>query len=273
MNPEAVLCEFDRVAREAEVALSRRDSRGCPDIEPYGLALVRLAKEHPSLRSEFSRRFVDVLEAPDLGPWELVAFCSHLLRWPELRTAIEVLWEQALAIRDHRAVPIFRHVLDAFESSWQDAEMFPSLPVSTIDVAFSRAEFKALLISAAEHLVRRCRELYCDPPPPENFVFAIHGGVHTAGPRRCLDPDDVLRELLRDDGSFRDWINLSPEAIVGDSTVIELCFATDFTKRLLIGPLALPFEPFHLLGPNLPPDMDPEAPPQKVPLPQWPPMR
>jgi hypothetical protein len=50
-------------------------------------------------------------------------------------------------------------------------------------------------------------------------------------------------------------------------TVFELSYADRFTTRLIVGRLAFPFEPFHLLGPALPPDWQDADPIPRVELP------
>jgi hypothetical protein len=81
--------------------------------------------------------------------------------------------------------------------------------------------------------------------------------------------EDAVRELLRPDGSFRDWINLSPVAVTDDSTVLEVDYPERFTNRLLVGGLAVPFEPFHLLGQSLPVEWVEGTPLPKVTLPRF----
>lgn len=51
MSTAYVIREFDRLAEEAEAAMARPNSRGCPDIEAHGLAIVTMASQFPSLRN------------------------------------------------------------------------------------------------------------------------------------------------------------------------------------------------------------------------------
>jgi hypothetical protein len=139
-----------------------------------------------------------------------------------------------------------------------------------IDKRFSREELASLLTAAAVHLVKRCREVYCDPIPPEQFVFLVvpSDEREASPPLQPYSTIDVIRFLLRDDGQFRDWINLSPVGTRSGSTVLELCYANRFTHRLLVGSLAMPFEPFQLHGPTLPPDWTEGTPIPRVALPE-----
>lgn len=121
-----------------------------------------------------------------------------------------------------------------------------------------------LLVRATQSLVERCRSDYCDPAPPSAFCFQLGDGQHMA----LLSPADIVGELVHPDGSFREWINLSPVAISQGKTVFKVEFADRFTTRMVVGALAFPFEPFHLLGPNLPANWSEGDPIPKVSLPR-----
>src|SRR5262245_45950756 len=124
---------------------------------------------------------------------------------------------------------------------------------NVVERSFAANEFATLLTSAAAYLVGRCRTEYCDPAPPANFVFALRPSrlSPTVARGPLVSTTEVVDQLLRPDGSFRDWINLSPMAVTDDATVLEVDYPDRFTHRLLVGKLAFPFEPFHLLGPAL----------------------
>jgi hypothetical protein len=139
----------------------------------------------------------------------------------------------------------------------------------TVEKIFSIEEFTDLLTRAANHLVERCRTEYCEPPPPASFRFILRpGGAESEDrPPPIVSTEDVVRELLRPDGAFRDWINLSPVGIAGDSTILAVEYPDRFTKRLIVGTLAFLFEPFELRGPTLPNDWVEGTPLPKVALP------
>ena len=81
------------------------------------------------------------------------------------------------------------------------------------------------------------------------------GRVHI--PRsQVRDAASVVPLLLRDDGWFQAWINLSPVGVLGDSTVLQIDVPGRWTDRVIVGELAFPHEPFHLLGPSIPPGLD-----------------
>lgn len=135
-------------------------------------------------------------------------------------------------------------------------------PSPTVVRIFSPDELTELLTRAGEFAVERCRTEYCDPAPPASFCFVLR----SQGSARLLSAAEVVRELLRADGAFRDWINLSPVGIADEMTVLEVDYPERFTTCLIVGDLALPFEPIHVLGPALPADWD-DTPMPKVSLP------
>ena len=119
MNP---LERFRELQASAEAAISRPDSVGCPDVEPAGLAIIDLVAIHPELREEFVQHFLRILHK---GPWELLAFCMHSLRWPEVREIIQKERGREVARLGARTSPLFDHVLAAFNDDWEDVDMFP----------------------------------------------------------------------------------------------------------------------------------------------------
>lgn len=140
---------------------------------------------------------------------------------------------------------------------------------SAIEKRFTAEELADLLTRAATHLVARCRSEYCDPAPPEKFCFVSRSTSDSSGLTsvELLTAAEAVHDLVRPDGSFRDWINLTPVAVTAETTVFEIDYPERFTTRLLVGELAFPFEPFLLLGPTLPPDWEQDSPIPKVALP------
>jgi hypothetical protein len=61
----------------------------------------------------------------DGTPWEAVAYAFHVLRWPELQSALED--RRAAWLSDPRRQNIWAHLHDAFNPAWEDREMYPSL--------------------------------------------------------------------------------------------------------------------------------------------------
>jgi hypothetical protein len=97
----------------------------------------------------------------------------------------------------------------------------------TVDKTFSPDELTDLLTRAGEFTVERCRTEYCDPAPPASFCYVSR----PQGSARLLS----AAEVVRTDGSFRDWINLSPVAVADEMTVLEVDYPDRFTTCLIVG--------------------------------------
>lgn len=125
------LTRFLELRADAEAAISRPDSVGCPDVESAGLAIIDLVAAHPELRAEFVQLFVRVLHE---RPWELLVFCMHSLRWPEVREIVQRDRDREVARVGARTSRVFDHVLAAFKDDWEDIDMFPHYASRRSDV-------------------------------------------------------------------------------------------------------------------------------------------
>ena len=122
MNP---LEEFWSFCRQAKNAYSSAESTGTPSLEPFGLRILELVRLHPENRAEFERAFCELWKRPDAGPWELVMFCMHSLRWSEAQQYYERELQSAIARQDWRAIPVARGILDSFRDDWENRDLFP----------------------------------------------------------------------------------------------------------------------------------------------------
>lgn len=127
--PQTLEDELTRLASGADRILSHPESVGTPAIEQHGLAVLCAIRKYPEHREDFGRWLVETNAAPT----ELVAFCMHVLRWPEVRSKLEADLKVADAESNWRRIPFLTAVLDAFEDSWEDAEFFPSLRAAAVE--------------------------------------------------------------------------------------------------------------------------------------------
>jgi hypothetical protein len=125
--------EFWSLCKQAEDAYGSPESTGTPDLEPFGLRILELVRAHPELRTEFERAFCELWRRPDVGPWELVMFCMHSLRWPEVQRYYERELQRTIAQEDFRAHPIARDIVDSFRDDWEDRDLFPFYDKTTRD--------------------------------------------------------------------------------------------------------------------------------------------
>ena len=117
------LSEFRTLCEQAEVAYNCSESRGTPDLVPYGHRILTLIERHPERRSDFERAFCDLWQT-HIGPWELISFCMHTLRWPVVRQFIESAFHDAQQRQDWRSIPIASHILASFNDDWEHADLF-----------------------------------------------------------------------------------------------------------------------------------------------------
>lgn len=118
MKTETLL-RFDTLCLEAKQACEQMNSS--TQYEPYLQRVLAYVKAHPSLRAEFSDAFVQMLANSSKGPWELIAFCMHDLRWSEVQTAAI---DEQQRDSDHRVKTIMANVIDAFSDNWGDADLY-----------------------------------------------------------------------------------------------------------------------------------------------------
>ena len=90
-------------------------------FEPYLLAVLRLIKDDPIHWPEFKLYFVEMLSNPDLGPWELIAFCMRELQWPELLRGAQAQLEAAT---DFRVKSVMAKIVSVYETEWEDADLY-----------------------------------------------------------------------------------------------------------------------------------------------------
>jgi len=125
--------DFWSLCRQAEDVYGSAESTGTPDLEPFGLRILQLVGAHPELRREFEDAFCELWRRPDAGPWELVMFCMHSLRWPRVQEYYERELQSAITREDWRAHPIARDIVAAFHDDWEDRDLFPFYDKTTRD--------------------------------------------------------------------------------------------------------------------------------------------
>ena len=91
------------------------------DFEPDFVKVVEFVKGHEDLRSEFTREIRRMIEGEAPVPEELLTFCIHALRWPELKKIAENAYETR---QDLPAKMFLTDVLDAFSDNWKSTELY-----------------------------------------------------------------------------------------------------------------------------------------------------
>ena len=80
----AFATDFRARIAEIDAAIAADDG-----YEPLLVDLLRHIEAHPEGRTEFVDVFLSILGTPGHepldAPWEVLSFCMHALRWPEVR--------------------------------------------------------------------------------------------------------------------------------------------------------------------------------------------
>lgn len=106
------------LARHAENVLGERFDFVA--AEPIFDDVLRVVTQEPDRRGVFCRLLVELLRS-NAAPPELVAYCAHALRWPELKAAIE---KSISSTHDRRMLFVLRNILDAFDDDWDQRDIY-----------------------------------------------------------------------------------------------------------------------------------------------------
>src|SRR5688500_9494061 len=118
------MSELDTFRQIVRDAVDAEQAAPCEwDLMRHGATLIDHVRAHPASRSEFAKEFVALVEDETFSPGApFIEFCMHELRWNEVRAEIDRLHSQAIAKPDWRAEPYFRHLTEAFNEDWPDAD-------------------------------------------------------------------------------------------------------------------------------------------------------
>lgn len=116
-----MLDEFDRLVREAD-RLEEDYLTPLPEREAAHKAALVLITNYPEMRSAFVQKFVEMIRTHDL---ELLEYCMHELRWPEVKAQLEVAAREA---DDFRARDCFTSALTAFTDRWSGRGFYERFP-------------------------------------------------------------------------------------------------------------------------------------------------
>jgi hypothetical protein len=106
---------------EASARLLQVDS--FTDAESEIASFPKCVQEHPEQRPFVVGLFTSAL-LDRCGAWEVVQFCLHTLRWPEMREFIEAQWTKQSNEIGSRTSQIWEQLIEAFDDDWQDLEFF-----------------------------------------------------------------------------------------------------------------------------------------------------
>jgi hypothetical protein len=93
------------------------------DAEAEIVTFLKCVQEHPEQRQFIVDLFINAVLGR-MGAWEVVQFCLHTLRWPEMQKFIHDQWLNESKERGARTSKVWEQLLAAFEDNWEDAEFF-----------------------------------------------------------------------------------------------------------------------------------------------------
>lgn len=114
---QSAIQKFFELAADAE----RIDSEMTQPVEPALESVLIHVLAHPELRSQFSEAFLLLAHDPNLGPPELVEYCMHALKWPEIK---DELTERLEKESRERARHMLKKFLMAFDDDWALADLY-----------------------------------------------------------------------------------------------------------------------------------------------------
>jgi hypothetical protein len=108
----------------ADALAATRDMDDSRAAEPYYAAVLEALLAAPSLRATAVRLFTQEIAAPRTLAADLIAYCMHTLRWPEIRDAVTRLSEPQDTEAWRRKAHDYRDVLRAYSDDWRGRSLY-----------------------------------------------------------------------------------------------------------------------------------------------------
>lgn len=118
MSPDEFRKEVEVLALKAEKRFAQM-----PDfqsVEPLYDLILELVQSDLSFRPVFKGQLLELLFS-DHDHLELIEYCAHALRWPELKASFE---ELLAATKDLRARYVIERILNAFDDNWDLRDVY-----------------------------------------------------------------------------------------------------------------------------------------------------
>lgn len=115
MSQEEVVKLFFKISKEAEYVAN---SMLYVETEPIFEKILKLVLDRPEMKEQFIEAFISMAHKPELGPYELIQFCMHELRWQEVKNHMSKWLESE---GSERAKYIISLILWSFDENWDGA--------------------------------------------------------------------------------------------------------------------------------------------------------
>lgn len=114
-----IIDEFLLLLKSAEETCYK--SISTTEYEPIFRKVLQFIETHTEHQSFFKGILVEMVTSPTLGPWELIPFCMHRLRWGEIKDAAQ---KELDSHEDWRVKNVMSKIIDSFSDDWQDADLY-----------------------------------------------------------------------------------------------------------------------------------------------------
>ncbi len=124
---ERVLDEFDALSKR--VAQTASPILGEDELEPLYEDVLGFLEAHPNSRAELAQRLIATMGSYRFGrerqeailPSTAIAYCMHVLRWPEV---LEFAKQEHLSFYAPRMATLMTNIIDAFGNDWEDRDFY-----------------------------------------------------------------------------------------------------------------------------------------------------
>ncbi len=111
--------QFLGLLRAARLGLENAVST--EEFEPQFVTLLEFIKRHPLIQRDMSSAFCALLKGDPGTPHELIEFCMHELKWPEVLAQATAGYERSTDPRDKH---VFADIIDSFGPAWKSLDLY-----------------------------------------------------------------------------------------------------------------------------------------------------
>jgi hypothetical protein len=125
--------EFDEfVALILRAKNLEHQSIGTEEFEAQFVEVIDFINAHPALRPKIVEEFAKLLQDRSYGPYTLIEFCMHELRWPEMLAEAKrvfIVFRDEVVRKKLHGMPsqhlsYLEDVISSFSDSWESKDLF-----------------------------------------------------------------------------------------------------------------------------------------------------
>jgi hypothetical protein len=112
---DQVLTEFSKILVSIEEARQDDDA-----VESAMVTLLGFIKAHPEARPAFVSAFVESVSGTKGAALDVIAFCMHELRWPEILEAARTCNRNP----NPRSMNLIARIIEAYDDDWDSRDLY-----------------------------------------------------------------------------------------------------------------------------------------------------